>query len=282
MRCFDKNLSKNASKSNKNLKNLQQSLNNEDAIKKNWTSKMGLMDKLKSSVKPEKKKTKKKNDRKISFKENNLNNKLVKVMFSRNTAEIKTNKYESTALKMLRDHINNRNYKEKKEEEKNKKDKIKKSIKKSTNSKDKDKDNNSDKDSKTEDRRQSGFLSKDEVMKKMFDRQSFKDRKISKKDKSKHNETYINNDSKKEMNKLKLNEGNKNDSNNNLLLTVSRRKRSISLHYQNEKMQEISEALRAKIPRKILNLNNPSSSTLIPKRKKKKKLSDVEVLLKKR
>ena len=40
-------------------------------------------------------------------------------------------------------------------------------------------------------------------MKKMFDRQSFKDRKISKKDKSKHNETYINNDSKKEMNKLK-------------------------------------------------------------------------------
>ena len=70
------------------------------------------------------------------------------------------------------------------------------------------------------------------------------------------------------MNKLKLNEGNKNDSNNNLLLTVSRRKRSISLHYQNEKMQEISEALRAKIPRKILNLNNPSSSTLIPKRKK--------------
>ena len=277
----DKNLSKNASKSNKNLKNLQQSLNNEDAIKKNWTSKMGLMDKLKSSVKPEKKKTKKKNDRKISFKENNLNNKLVKVMFSRNTAEIKTNKYESTALKMLRDHINNRNYKEKKEEEKNKKDKIKKSIKKSTNSKDKDKDNNSDKDSKTEGRRQSGFLSKDEVMKKMFDRQSFKDRKISKKDKSKHNETYINNDSKKEMNKLKLNEGNKNDSNNNLLLTVSRRKRSISLHYQNEKMQEISEALRAKIPRKILNLNNPSSSTLIPKRKKKKKLSDVEVLLKK-
>ena len=278
----DKNLSKNASKSNKNLKNLQQSLNNEDAIKKNWTSKMGLMDKLKSSVKPEKKKTKKKNDRKISFKENNLNNKLVKVMFSRNTAEIKTNKYESTALKMLRDHINNRNYKEKKEEEKNKKDKIKKSIKKSTNSKDKDKDNNSDKDSKTEGRRQSGFLSKDEVMKKMFDRQSFKDRKISKKDKSKHNETNINNDSKKEMNKLKLNEGNKNDSNNNLLLTVSRRKRSISLHYQNEKMQEISEALRAKIPRKILNLNNPSSSTLIPKRKKKKKLSDVEVLLKKK
>ena len=278
----DKNLSKNASKSNKNLKNLQQSLNNEDAIKKNWTSKMGLMDKLKSSVKPEKKKTKKKNDRKISFKENNLNNKLVKVMFSRNTAEIKPNKYESTALKMLRDHINNRNYKEKKEEEKNKKDKIKKSVKKSTNSKDKDKNNNSDQDSKTEDRRQSGFLSKDEVMKKMFDRQSFKDRKISKKEKSKHNETYINNDSKKEMNKLKLNEGNKNDSNNNLLLTVSRRKRSISLHYQNEKMQEISEALRAKIPRKILNLNNPSSSTLIPKRKKKKKLSDVEVLLKKK
>ena len=278
----DKNLSKNASKSNKNLKNLQQSLNNEDAIKKNWTSKMGLMDKLKSSVKPEKKKTKKKNDRKISFKENNLNNKLVKVMFSRNTAEIKPNTYESTALKMLRDHINNRNYKEKKEEEKNKKDKIKKSVKKSTNSKDKDKNNNSDQDSKTEDRRQSGFLSKDEVMKKMFDRQSFKDRKISKKDKSKHNETYINNDSKKEMNKLKLNEGNKNDSNNNLLLTVSRRKRSISLHYQNEKMQEISEALRAKIPRKILNLNNPSSSTLIPKRKKKKKLSDVEVLLKKK
>ena len=275
----DKNLSKNASKSNKNL---QQSLNNEDAIKKNWTSKMGLMDKLKSSIKPEKKKTKKKNDRKISFKENNLNNKLVKVMFSRNTAEIKANKYESTALKMLRDHINNRNYKEKKEEEKNKKDKIKKSVKKSTNSKDKDKNNNSDQDSKTEDRRQSGFLSKDEVMKKMFDRQSFKDRKISKKDKSKHNETNINNDSKKEMNKLKLNEGNKNDSNNNLLLTVSRRKRSISLHYQNEKMQEISEALRAKIPRKILNLNNPSSSTLIPKRKKKKKLSDVEVLLKKK
>ena len=278
----ERNLSKNASKSNKNLKNLKQSLNNEDAIKKNWTSKIGLMDKFKSNIKPEKKKTKKKNDRKISFKENNLNNKLVKVMFSRNTAEIKTNKYESTALKMLRDHINNRNYKEKKEEEKNKKEKIKKSVKKSTNSKDKEKGRNSDQDSKNEDRRQSGFLSKDEVMKKMFDRQSFKDRKISKKDKAKHNETYINNDSKKEMNKLKLNEGNKTDSNNNLLLTVSRRKRSISLHYQNDKMNEISEALRAKIPRKILNLNNPSSSTLIPKRKKKKKLSDVEVLLKKK
>lgn len=56
----ERNLSKNASKSNKNLKNLKQSLNNEDAIKKNWTSKIGLMDKFKSNVKPEKKKTKKK------------------------------------------------------------------------------------------------------------------------------------------------------------------------------------------------------------------------------
>ena len=60
----EKNVSKNASKSNKNLK---QSLNNEDAIKKNWTSKMGLIDKFKTNVKPEKKKTKKKNDRKISL-----------------------------------------------------------------------------------------------------------------------------------------------------------------------------------------------------------------------
>ena len=50
-------------------------------------------------------------------------------MFSRNT-EVKNNKYESSGLKMLRDHINNRNYKEKKEDEKYKKEKLKKSIKK--------------------------------------------------------------------------------------------------------------------------------------------------------
>ena len=278
-------LSKNICKSNKNLKNLKDCINNEDAIKKNWTTKMGIVDKFKSNIKPEKKKTKKKNnDRKISFKEQNVNNRLVKVMFSRNTAEFKSNKYESSALKVLRDHINNRNYKEKKEDEKNRKDKLKKSLKKSINSKDKLKErhNNSDQDSKNEERRQSGFLSKEEVLKKMFERNPNKDRKISKKEKTKHNEININEDSKKDLNtKLKMNEGNKNDSNNNILLTVSRRKRSISMHYQNDKMHEISEALRAKIPKKVLDFTNTSSSTFLPKRKKKKKKSDLEVLLKK-
>ena len=67
---------------------------------------------MKSNIKKEKKKKKNSNnERKISFKENNLNNKLVKLMFSRNT-EVKNNKYESSGLKMLREHINNRNYKE--------------------------------------------------------------------------------------------------------------------------------------------------------------------------
>jgi hypothetical protein len=48
-------------------------------------------------------------------------------------------------------------------------------------------------------------------------------------------------------------------------------------------MQEISEALKAKLPKKISNLNliNASSTNVIKKTKKKKKLSDVEVFLKK-
>ena len=59
---------------------------------------------------------------------------------------------------------------------------------------------------------------------------------------------------------------------NSLLLTLKRRKRSITLHYQNDKMIEISEALRGKMPKKITNINNlTSSSTVNLKRKKKKK-----------
>ena len=268
-------------KSNTSLKNLKENINNEETIKKILTNKPGANDKLKTNIKTEKKKKKKtdKNERKISFKENNITNKLVKLMFNRNN-EIKNNKYESSGLKLLRDHINNRHYKEKKEEEKNKY-KSRKILKKSTNSKDKGKEKNEEKDSQNqEDRRQSGFLSKEEVIKKIFERPN-KDKKISKKDKSKYNDIIINNDSKKEINKLKPNDGHKNDSTNNILITVSRRKRSISLHYQPDKMHQISEALKAKIPKKLLNLNNASSSTIITKKKKKKKLSDVEVLLKK-
>ena len=268
-------------KSNTSLKNLKENINNEETIKKILTNKPGANDKLKTNIKTEKKKKKKtdKNERKISFKENNITNKLVKLMFNRNN-EIKNNKYESSGLKLLRDHINNRHYKEKKEEEKNKY-KSRKILKKSTNSKDKGKEKNEEKDSQNqEDRRQSGFLSKEEVIKKIFERPN-KDKKISKKDKSKYNDIIINNDSKKEINKLKPNDGHKNDSTNNILITVSRRKRSISLHYQPDKMHQISEALKAKIPKKLLNLNNASSSTIITKKKKKKKLSDVEALLKK-
>ena len=44
-----------------------------------------------------------------SYNSNNLNNKLVKIMFNRSIAETKNNKYESSGLKLLRDHINNRN-----------------------------------------------------------------------------------------------------------------------------------------------------------------------------
>ena len=263
------------SKSNKNIENIK------DDIKKNWTTKMGLVDKYKPSIKTDKKKKKRyeKNDRKISFKENNLNNKLVKIMFNRNSAETKNNKFESSGLKILREHIKG-NYKEKKEEEKNKKDKIKKSLKKSENLRGKKKENNSDQDSQNEDRRNSGFLSKEEVIKKIFTiRPSYKDKKQTK-NKVKQNE--INNDSKKDLtNKLKSNDVSKYDS-NSLLLTLKRRKRSITLHYQNDKMIEISEALR-KMPKKITNINNlTSSSTVNLKRKKKKKLSDVEVLLKKK
>ena len=148
--------------------------NNDDSIKKIWTNNFG--NKLKSNIKKEKKKKKNNNnERKISFKENNLNNKLVKLMFSRNT-EVKNNKYESSGLKMLRDHINNRNYKEKKEDEKYKKEKLKKSIKKSLIVKDKDKDKEKNKNDKVsenklklENRRSSGFLSKEEVIKKVKD-----------------------------------------------------------------------------------------------------------------
>ena len=100
-------------------------------------------------------------------------------MFNRSIAETKNNKYESSGLKLLRDHINNRNYKEKKEEEKNKKDKIKKSLRKSANIREKKKANNSDQDSQSENRRNSGFLSKEEVIKKIFDRQP-KDKKQTK------------------------------------------------------------------------------------------------------
>ena len=274
-------LTKMVSKSNKNIKNSNDESNNDDSIKKIWTNKFG--NKLKSNIKKEKKKKKNNNnERKISFKENNLNNKLVKLMFSRNT-EVKNNKYESSGLKMLRDHINNRNYKEKKEDEKYKKEKLKKSIKKSLIVKDKDKDKNkndkvSENKLKLENRRSSGFLSKEEVIKKIFENKTIREKKTTKRDKNKNGE---NNNSKKDIDKLKIKE-NVNDSNNNIILTVSRRKRSISLHYKNNKMNEISEALRAKIPRKnLLNINASSSTMLLPKRKKKKKLSDVEVFLKK-
>ena len=252
------------SKSNKNIKDINENTKDDD-IKKIWTTKMGLVDKSKSNIKTEKKKKKKyeKNDRKISFKENNLNNKLVKIMFNRSIAETKNNKYESSGLKLLRDHINNRNYKEKKEEEKNKKDKIKKSLRKSANIREKKKANNSDQDSQSENRRNSGFLSKEEVIKKIFDRQP----KDKKQPKNKN---------------LKSNDVSKYDS-NNVLLTLKRKKRSITLHYQNDKMNEITEALREKMPKKSVNVNNlTSSSTVNVKRKKKKKLSDVEALLQKK
>ena len=187
--------------------------------------------------------------------------------------------------------MNNRNYKEKKEDEKYKKDKLKKSGKRSLkNSKDKietEKEKEKDKDKKrlseelkSEDRRPSGFLCKDEVIQKIFDiKASYKEKRTSKKERTRRYETTINNESKKEL-KLK---DNINDSNNNILLKISRRKRSISLHYRNNKMQEISEALRAKLPKKIasLNLINSQSTNIIKKPKKKKKLSDVEVFLKK-
>ena len=281
---------KTMSKSNKNIKKINENMNNtnninnEESIKKLMTTKFGFADKLKSNMKTEKKKKKKSNnDRKISFKENIITNKLVKLMFSRNT-EVKNNKYESTGLKMLREQMNNRNYKEKKEDEQYKKDnKSKKIMKKSLNLKDKEKaikekleqvDNS--------ERRQSGFLSKEEVMKKMFDNRANKERKTSKRDK-KVSEKILFNDSKKEINKL-TQKNNKNDSNKNLLLTIARRKRSISLRYQNSKMRELSEALRDKLPKKVvsstLNLNT-SSTNVTTKKKKKKKLSDVQVFLKK-
>ena len=281
---------KTMSKSNKNIKKINENMNNtnninnEESIKKLMTTKFGFADKLKSNMKTDKKKKKKSNnDRKISFKENIITNKLVKLMFSRNT-EVKNNKYESTGLKMLREQMNNRNYKEKKEDEQYKKDnKSKKIMKKSLNLKDKEKaikekleqvDNS--------ERRQSGFLSKEEVMKKMFDNRANKERKTSKRDK-KVSEKILFNDSKKEINKL-TQKNNKNDSNKNLLLTIARRKRSISLRYQNSKMRELSEALRDKLPKKVvsstLNLNT-SSTNVTTKKKKKKKLSDVQVFLKK-
>ena len=176
--------------------------------------------------------------------------------------------------------MNNRNYKEKKEDEKYKKEKQKKIIKKSINLKDKEKSSKEKLDSG--ERRQSGFLSKEEVIKKMFENKAnYKEKRNNKKDKKGGEKNF--NDSKKDVNKLKPKE-NKNDSNNNLLFTISRRKRSISLHYQNSKMHEISEALRAKLPKKLisstLNLNT-SSTNITTKKKKKKKLSDVEVFLKK-
>ena len=273
-------IDKTKSKSNKNVKNINENMNNDDSIKKIMTTKKGLVDKFKSNIKTDKKKKKKNNhDRKISFKENIITNKLVKLMFSRN-AEVKNNKYESTGLKMLRDQMNNRNYKEKKEDEKYKKEKQKKIIKKSINLKDKEKSSKEKLDSG--ERRQSGFLSKEEVIKKMFENKAnYKEKRNNKKEKKGGEKNF--NDSKKDVNKLKPKE-NKNDSNNNLLFTISRRKRSISLHYQNSKMHEISEALRAKLPKKLisstLNLNT-SSTNITTKKKKKKKLSDVEVFLKK-
>ena len=281
---------KTISKSNKNIKNINENMNNtnninnEESIKKIMTTKFTLADKFKSNMKTEKKKKKKNNnDRKISFKENIITNKLVKIMFSRNT-EVKNNKYESSGLKMLREQMNNRNYKEKKEDEKYKKDnKSKKIMKKSLNLKDKEKTSKENLDQlDSSERRQSGFLSKEEVMKKMFENKAnYKERKLSKRDK-KTSEKVIN-DSKKDINKLKQKDI-KNDSNKNLLLTIARRKRSITLHYQNSKMHEISEALRDKLPKKIVNntLNlNTSSTNVTTKKKKKKKLSDVEVFLKK-
>ena len=90
---------------------------------------MGLVDKFKSNIKTEKKKKKRydKNDRKISFKGNNLNNKLVKVMFNRSIAETKNNKYKSSGLKLLRENKKTEIIKEKKRKKKIKKIKLKNS-----------------------------------------------------------------------------------------------------------------------------------------------------------
>ena len=256
-------------KSNKNLKNMS----NEDLIKKVYTTKVG--EKSKSIIKAEKKKNKKTN-RKISFKEHNINNKLVKMMFNRNV-EVKNNKYESSALKVNRNNINTRTFAEKKEDEINKKETSRKTKKKRTNSKDK--NENSDKNIRCEDRRSSGFLVKEEVIKKIFDKDlnNNKDKKYARRERSKNFDSD-NNDSKNELNKLKSNNSIKN-SNNNLLVIISRRKRSISLRYKDSNMKQLTEALKAKLPKKS-NILNTTSTTAVTKRKKSRKKSEVEVFLK--
>ncbi len=66
----------------------------------------------------------------------------------------------------IREHINNRIYKKRKRKKKNKKDKTKKSLRKNVNLKERKKANKSDQDSQNEDKRNSGFLSKEEFIKK--------------------------------------------------------------------------------------------------------------------
>ena len=259
-------------RSNKNLKDI---MKNEDLIKKVYTTNITKnIEKNKSIIKTDKKK-KKKNDRKTSFKENNVNNKLVKVMFSKNL-ENKKNKYESSGLKMLRDYINNRNYIEKKDEEKNKKEISRKIKRKNTNIRNKN-EKTSDKyfNERFEDRRSSGFLVKEEVMKNIFEKPSNKDKKNFKNGKNNENE---NNDSKNDINKLKLSNGGDN-SNKNILINVSRRKRSISMHYNQSTMKVLKEELKSKLPKKSTLLNT-TSTTAVTKKKKPRKKSDVEVFLK--
>ena len=177
---------------------------------------------------------------------------------------------------MLRDYINNRNYIEKKDEEKNKKEISRKIKRKNTNIRNKN-EKTSDKyfNERFEDRRSSGFLVKEEVMKNIFEKPSNKDKKNFKKGKNNENE---NNDSKNDINKLKLSNGGDN-SNKNILINVSRRKRSISLHYNQSTMKVLTEELKAKLPKKSTLLNT-TSTTAVTKKKKPRKKSDVEVFLK--
>ena len=177
---------------------------------------------------------------------------------------------------MLRDYINNRNYIEKKDEEKNKKEISRKIKRKNTNIRNKN-EKTSDKyfNERFEDRRSSGFLVKEEVMKNIFEKPSNKDKKNFKKGKNNENE---NNDSKNDINKLKLSNGGDN-SNKNILINVSRRKRSISMHYNQSTMKVLKEELKSKLPKKSTLLNT-TSTTAVTKKKKPRKKSDVEVFLK--
>ena len=254
-------------------------------------------------------KKKKKNGNKTPLREININNKYFKFKFSRAlNLKVNDSSQKRQGLNVLKDQIKNK--KEESSESSISLTKIKLKNNKITKLKirnifSKQKGNKeSDTDgkkkiikTKTPNRRTSGFSFKKKLNRRNSDNNDNSESKTFKSIKLKNlkdkdsisksqyslldtSKNKLNNSlSKKEIDSLKnsLDEKEK----INKITNIIRRKRSISLHIEKSKIQEVAEAMKQKKPLNNTNLNSLSTSNVIKTKKANKKRFDFEIALKK-